>query len=54
MPTGAFETIKATLKGPSVNRARATLDPLRRAFVDAWYAPDGRRLIGEARARLGG
>ncbi len=54
MPTGAFETIKAALKGPAVERARATLDPLRRAFVDAWYGPDGRRLIGEARARLGG
>ena len=53
-PTGAFEVIKAALKGPAVERARVTLDPLRRAFVDAWYAPDGRRLIGEARARLGG
>jgi hypothetical protein len=54
MPTAAFQTIKAALKGPAVERARATLDPLRRAFVDAWYGPDGRRLIGEARARLGG
>jgi enoyl-CoA hydratase len=54
MPAGAFETIKAALKGPTVERARATLEPLRRAFVDAWYAPDGRRLIGEARTRLGG
>lgn len=53
-PAGAFETIKAALKGPAVERARATLGPLRRAFVDAWYAPEGRRRIGEARARLGG
>jgi enoyl-CoA hydratase len=54
MPAGAFETIKAALKGQAVERAQATLAPLRRAFVDAWYAPDGRRLIGEARVRLGG
>jgi enoyl-CoA hydratase len=54
MPAGAFETIKTSFKGPAVERARATLDPLRHAFVDAWYGPDGRRLIGEARARLGG
>ena len=53
-PAGAFETIKAALKGPAVERARATLAPLRRAFVDAWYAPEARRRIGEARARLGG
>ena len=53
-PTGAFEAIKAALKGPAVERARATLAPLRRAFVDAWYAPEARRRIGEARARLGG
>jgi enoyl-CoA hydratase len=53
-PAGAFQTIKAALKAPAVDRARATLEPLRRAFVDAWYAPDARRLIGEARARLGG
>jgi enoyl-CoA hydratase len=53
-PAGAFETIKAGLKGPAVERARAALGPLRRAFVDAWYAPEARRLIGEARARLGG
>ncbi|HEY7139594.1 MAG TPA: enoyl-CoA hydratase/isomerase family protein [Methylomirabilota bacterium] len=53
-PAGAFETIKAGLKGPAVERARATLAPLRRAFVDAWYAPEARRRIGEARARLGG
>ena len=54
MPAGAFETIKASLKGPAVERARATLAPLRRAFVDAWYTPDARRRIGDARARLGG
>ena len=53
-PADAFETIKATLKGPAVERARATLAPLRRAFVGAWYAPEARRRIGEARARLGG
>ncbi len=53
-PTGAFAAIKAALKAPALERAQATLGPLRRAFVDAWYAPDGRRLIGEARARLGG
>ena len=53
-PTGAFETIKTALKGAAVERARATLAPLRRAFVDAWYAPEARRRIGEARVRLGG
>ena len=53
-PAAAFEAIKAALKGPAVERARATLAPLRRAFVDAWYAPEARRRIGEARARLGG
>lgn len=54
MPAGALETIKTSLKRPAVERARATLAPLRRAFVDAWYAPEARRRIGEARARLGG
>ena len=54
MPTGAFEVIKAALKAPAVERARATLEALRHAFVDAWYAPDARRLVGGARARLGG
>jgi enoyl-CoA hydratase len=53
-PAGAFESIKAALKAPAVERARAALAPLRRAFVDAWYAPEARRRIGEARARLGG
>jgi enoyl-CoA hydratase len=53
-PAGAFETIKTALKGPAVERARATLGPLRRAFVDAWYAPEARRRIGEVRVRLGG
>ncbi len=53
-PADAFETIKAALKAPAVERARATLAPLRRAFVDAWYAPEARRRIGEARVRLGG
>ena len=53
-PVGAFAAIKSGLKGPAMDRARATLGPLRRAFVDAWYAPAARRRIGEARARLGG
>jgi enoyl-CoA hydratase len=53
-PAGAFETIKTALKGPAVERARATLGPLRHAFIDAWYAPEARRRIGEARLRLGG
>jgi enoyl-CoA hydratase/carnithine racemase len=53
-PTDAFAAIKAGLKGPAVGRARAMLRPLRHAFVDAWYAPEARRRIGEARARLGG
>ena len=53
MPADAFETIKASLKGPAVERARATLALLRRAFVDAWYAPEARQRIGDARARLG-
>ena len=52
-PTSAFETIKAALKAQAVERAQATLEPLRRAFVDAWYAPEARRRIGEARVRLG-
>jgi enoyl-CoA hydratase len=52
-PTSAFETIKTALKAPAVERAQATLEPLRRAFVDAWYAPEARRRIGEARVRLG-
>jgi enoyl-CoA hydratase len=53
-PAIAFATIKSGLKGPAVERAHATLGPLRRAFVDAWYAPEARRRIGEARVRLGG
>jgi len=53
-PADAFATIKAALKGPALERARATLQPLRHAFVDAWYAPEARRRIGEARVRLGG
>jgi Delta3-Delta2-enoyl-CoA isomerase len=53
-PADAFATIKTALKGPTVERARATLASLRRAFVDAWYAPEARRRIGEARARLEG
>jgi Delta3-Delta2-enoyl-CoA isomerase len=53
-PANAFEGIKTALKAPAVERAQATLEPLRRAFVDAWYAPEARRRIGEARVRLGG
>jgi enoyl-CoA hydratase len=52
LPTQAFETIKASLKAPAIRQAEASLDSLRRAFVDAWLAPDGRRLVGAARARL--
>jgi enoyl-CoA hydratase len=51
-PRGAFATIKAALKAPALARARETLDPLRRAFVEAWYSPDGRERIGAARAPL--
>jgi enoyl-CoA hydratase len=53
-PADAFATIKTGLKGPAVERARAALRPLRHAFVDAWYAPEARMLIGEARVRLRG
>jgi enoyl-CoA hydratase len=52
-PAGAFAVIKAALKGPAAERARAAQDRLRRAFVEAWYAPEARRRIGEVRARLG-
>jgi enoyl-CoA hydratase len=51
-PGAAFETIKASLKGPAVERARGAVEPLRRAFVEAWFAPEARRRVGEARARL--
>jgi Delta3-Delta2-enoyl-CoA isomerase len=51
-PRGAFATIKAALKAPALARARESLDPLRRAFVEAWYSPDGRERIGAARAAL--
>jgi enoyl-CoA hydratase len=51
-PGGAFATIKAGLKAPTLRRAEEARDALRAAFVEAWFAPDGRRLIGEARARL--
>lgn len=51
-PTRAFETIKASLKGPALRRAQATLDELRQAFVEAWFSPEARHLIGDARARL--
>lgn len=51
-PARAFETIKASLKGPALRRAREQLDGLRGAFVEAWFSPDARRLIGESRRRL--
>ena len=51
-PPAAFEAIKTSLKRPAIHRANDTLDELRKAFVEAWFSPDGRRLVGEARARL--
>jgi len=51
-PPAAFEAIKTSLKRPAIHRANDTLDELRRVFVDAWFSADGRRLVGEARARL--
>ena len=51
-PSGPFATIKAALKGPAVEQALAREDALRRAFVEAWFAPEARMLIGDARARL--
>lgn len=51
-PAGAFATIKASLRAPALERARRSLDALRRAFVDAWFSPEARARIGEARARL--
>jgi hypothetical protein len=48
----ASETIKASLKGPAIRQAQASLDRLRRAFLEAWFSPGARRPIGEARARL--
>ena len=51
-PPAAFAAIKTWLKRPAVHRANEALDELRKAFVDAWFSADARRLIGEARARL--
>jgi enoyl-CoA hydratase len=51
-PRGAVATIKASLRAPAVRLARDALDRLRQTFVDAWFSPDARRLIGQARARL--
>jgi enoyl-CoA hydratase/carnithine racemase len=51
-PPAAFAAIKTSLKRPAIHRANDALGELRRAFVDAWFSADGRRLIGEARARL--
>lgn len=53
-PTPAFAAIKAALRAPAVERAAATLDALRRAFVDAWFAPPARERVGAARDRLRG
>jgi enoyl-CoA hydratase len=48
----AYAAIKASLKGPAIRRAQESLDDQRQTFLDAWFSPDGRRLIGEARSRL--
>jgi enoyl-CoA hydratase len=52
LPEAAFRTIKRALQAPALRQVEATRDELRQAFVDAWFSADGRRLIGEARARL--
>jgi enoyl-CoA hydratase len=52
LPAAAFRTIKASLQAPALGQAEAARDDLRRAFVDAWFSADGRRLVGEACARL--
>lgn len=51
-PAAAFATIKASLKKPALHRAHETLDPLREAFVAAWFSAEGRRRTGETRTRL--
>jgi enoyl-CoA hydratase len=51
-PSGAFAAIKAGLRDPARRRAEASLDALRRAFVEAWFGPEGRARIGATRARL--
>ena len=51
-PALAFDTIKASLRAVAIRQAEASLDGLRRAFIEAWFSPEVRRLIGEARARL--
>jgi hypothetical protein len=51
-PAAAFRTVKASLKAPALERARAALESLREAFVDAWFSTEARRRVGEARARL--
>jgi enoyl-CoA hydratase len=53
-PAAAFRTIKGALQAPALREAGATRDELRRAFVDAWFSADGRRLVGAARGRLRG
>jgi enoyl-CoA hydratase len=53
-PVAAFAAIKTALRAPAAERAAATLDPLRRAFVEAWFSPPARERIGAARARLRG
>lgn len=51
-PARAYSALKASLKGPAVRRAQESLDDQRRVFLDAWFSPEGRRLVGEARSRL--
>ena len=51
-PPGAFATVKASLREPAVRRAEARQEELRREFVEAWFSPDARQRIGEARRRL--
>lgn len=51
-PVRAYAAVKASLKGPAIRRAEESLDDLRRVFLDAWFSPEGRCLIGETRSRL--
>ena len=53
-PGAAFAAIKTALRAPALERAAATLDPRRRAFVEAWFSPPARERIGTVRARLRG
>lgn len=53
-PPGTLATVKASVRAPALQAARARLDEVREAFVDAWFSPEARRRIGEARTRLTG